>query len=381
MSERSTRSRLVASRWFDVGLAALVTALCIAELAAHGDLGTYPFAPVLLIVLAVPIALRRSHPVAAVGIEAVVLVATPDLLPDSLILVSVVGVSLVVYSCGAHAPRREGAAAVVALMAAMQVRMGFSEFPNVEIAFVTLGPWWVGAQVGRKRRLVRDLADRTAELEAEQDALARLSVRHERARIAHELHDIVAHHLAVIVVQAGAGRMASADGGEQAGERLGAIRQSGEQALAEMARLVDVLHSDRRESGTALGRLRILVDEANAGGVRVGLNPLPPGVRLPAAVEESAYRVVREGLTNAIKHAPGSEVQVKLAARGDELDVEVHNASSGDVSTLAATGSGLGLSGMRERVESLGGTLEAGRGSDGGWRLAAHLPIAAAAER
>jgi signal transduction histidine kinase len=375
MAERSVASRALASSWFDPALAVALTSVALIELFTSPELTNSLRAPILVIVIGATVAVRRSHPVAAAGVQAAAFLATPNFddnfLPDSGAIVA----SIVAYSCGAHAAQRSGLVAVGALAACMQVGMGFSEFPNFEVYFGTLGPWWVGVQVRRRRLLVSELAERTAQLESEQDAFARLSVRRERARIARELHDIVAHHLAVMVVQAGAGRMAPAEQGDRNAERFATVRQSGAHALAEMARLVDILEADRGNGG-APGKLRVLLDEAAAGGVEVGFTPLPSGVRLPTEVEDVAYRVVREGLTNAIKHAPGAAVQVRLATHGDELEIEVRDAGATRASGLAATGSGLGLAGMRERVESLGGSLEAGPGAGGGWRLAVRLPMA-----
>ena len=173
------------------------------------------------------------------------------------------------YSCGAHASLRDGALAVAALIVAMQVGMGFSEFPNVEISFVTVIPFWVGYQVRLRSSLVSRLAQRTRELRQEQDAFARLSVQRERARIARELHDIVAHHLAVIVVQAGAGWMAARAPSQLASERFATIRHAGGQALAEMARLVDLLHADDALEHDPTGRWQQLIDRARAGGLEV----------------------------------------------------------------------------------------------------------------
>jgi signal transduction histidine kinase len=319
--------------------------------------------------------LLRNHPVVAACTGAAVVVVTPQLngaLPG---LAGNVVVCVLAYGCGSHASLREGSLAVVALMVALQVQMGFSEFPNVEIAFTTVGPLWVGHQVRRRSQLVSTLADRSRELEAEQDAFVRLAVRRERARIARELHDIVAHHLAVIVVQAGAGRMARLGSSERAAERLSTIREAGGQALAEMARLVDILHTDDSDKRDAAAKLQLLLDEAKASGLAVRVVPLPLGAELPAEIEDNAYRIVREGLTNAIKHAPGAEVQIRLALRDDKLEVEVHDSGGKRPTPLADTGSGLGLIGMRERVESTEGTLEAGPDPDGGWRLRATLPV------
>jgi signal transduction histidine kinase len=169
--------------------------------------------------------------------------------------------------------------------------------------------------------------------------------------------------------------MAPATQVDRNAERFASIRESGGHALEEMARLVDLLDAASNREGGPFGKLRVLLDEAAAGGVPVRFSPLPAGVRLPPEVEDAAYRVVQEGLTNAIKHAPGAAVRVRLSASAQEVEVEVRNETAATSSALAATGSGLGLAGMRERVESLGGSLEAGPTSGGGWSLSARLPL------
>jgi signal transduction histidine kinase len=199
-------------------------------------------------------------------------------------------------------------------------------------------------------------------------------VRRERARIARELHDIVAHHLAVIVVQAGAGRTASDASAWRAGERFAGIREAGEQALAEMARLIDVLHAD--DDAAEGHSLEVLIERAEAGGLALEVTGLPRDVALPAPVQDAAYRVVQEGLTNALKHASASAVAVRLGVADAALEIDVRNAAGAPPSALARTGAGLGLTGMRERVEALGGTLDAGPDHDGNWRLFARLPLA-----
>ena len=207
-----------------------------------------------------------------------------------------------------------------------EVLIGFPNGVFVPLVFAIIAPWWVGQQLRQRRRMVRELGARSRELEAEEDAFARLSVRRERARIARELHDIVAHHLAVIVIQAGAGRVADPNRMDEAAERFRSVRESGEQALAEMARLVDILHADDAHApGT--DRLQLLLESADANGLDVQVTPLPPGVQLPAEVEDAAYRVVQEGLTNVMKHAPGAEVEVRLGLRGDSFEIVVRNDS------------------------------------------------------
>jgi signal transduction histidine kinase len=169
--------------------------------------------------------------------------------------------------------------------------------------------------------------------------------------------------------------MAAPGPADRAADRFRTIRQSGGQALAEMARLVDILHTDVSEYGGT--RLRMLLDRADAGGLRLRATPLPPYVRLPAEVEDVAYHVVQEGLTNAMKHAPGTEVQVRLTAAAGCLEVEVRNERASVASPLAGTGAGMGLAGMRERVESLAGELTAEPVNSGGFRVQARLPLAA----
>jgi signal transduction histidine kinase len=378
MRESSRFGRLLASRWFDPGLALLLTAAGLVELFARSDLPQSPPWVLAMVALGALIVVRRTHPVPATCAAAVVFLAMPGADNDGLAAAFAV-VSILAYSCGAHAPRRSALPAVGLLAASMQIDAGFADFPNFEIYLGAFIPWWVGSQVATRRRLVAELAERTAQLEAEQDAFARLAVRRERARIARELHDIVAHHLAVIVVQSGAGRMAPAAQGDGVAERFANIRESGEAALAEMARLVDLIEADTHADAGALGNLQVLLDDARAGGVRVGFTPLPAEIELSPEVEEVAYRVVREGLTNAIKHAPGAEVTVRLAVSAEELEVEVRDAGAASPSPLAATGAGLGLTGMRERVESLGGRVEAGPHPDCGWQVCARLPLSARA--
>lgn len=317
----------------------------------------------------------RAHPVpATLALTGIILLA-----PSDGGFASVAGVPVVcalTYSCGAHASLRNGALAVAALIVGMQVSVGFSEFPNVEIAFPTLGPFWVGYQVRTRRSLISRLEQRTRQLHEEHDAFSRLSVQRERARIARELHDIVSHHLAVIVVQAGAGRIAGPGPMHGASERFATIRQSGGQALAEMSRLVDLLHAEDAGTNDAGGKWPLLVDEARAGGIDLRITTLPAGAQLPGDIADNAYRIVREGLTNAIKHAPGAQVSVGLVLRDDDLEINIHDDGAQDEQRLAPTGSGLGLIGIRERVESTGGSLAAGPDPSGGWQLRVVLPVA-----
>jgi signal transduction histidine kinase len=141
-----------------------------------------------------------------------------------------------------------------------------------------------------------------------------------------------------------------------------------------MSRLVDVIHADIGPRRDAAERLRALVGDARTAGLDVDV---AGEARLPAELEEDALRVVQEGLTNAMKHAPGARVEVRLALTDDAVEIDVRDHGGGPPSALARTGAGLGLDGMRERIESLGGSLDAGPCDDGGWRVCARLPAVA----
>jgi signal transduction histidine kinase len=319
-----------------------------------------------------PILLRRNHPVAGAYTASAVIVALSQSDGFSPPVVTYLLPPLLAYSCGAHAPPLKGLLAVAAMAIAIQIHMGFAEAPNLEIVVTTVPLWWGGLEVGRRRRLVQELTQRTRELAAEEEAFVQLSVRRERARIARDLHDIVSHHLAVMVIQAGAGRLAEPWQAGVAGERFATIRDAGVQALTETERLVTMLQADN----TGAPRLAQLLSRARAGGARVVVEP--PDLGLPPQIEAIAYRVVQEALTNAMKHAPDATIDLQVGLDGDELAITVRNETVAKTSAIAFTGSGLGLTGMRERLGALGGSLAAGPDTHGGFCLDARLPVAVA---
>jgi signal transduction histidine kinase len=360
----------------DPVIATLLAAMCLIELLVSSDGSGLALGVVEVLLLCAPLLVLRTRPVAGTCVAAVLMLVVrrvdgfPNFAGDLV-------VCALAYSCGAHASLRNGCLAVGALIVSMQVGMGFSEFPNIEIAFATVGPFWVGYEVRLRTSVVARLARRTRELHEEHEAFAQLSVRRERARIARELHDIVAHHLAVIVIQAGAGRLAGSGNGERTTERFAAIRQSGAEALDEMSRLVDILHADAGGAPNRTERWVALLAEARAAGLDVQITPSLPALAIPGEAADTAYRIVREGLTNAIKHAPGARVSVRLAVAEHTFQLDVADEGGTGAAALAQTGAGLGLLGMRERVEAIGGALQAGPDGDRGWRLTATLPWAA----
>jgi signal transduction histidine kinase len=326
------------------------------------------------VILATPLLMLRRYPAAAAICEAsalVLIAVLTDAQPAPNKAIGSLIVCLLSYFCGARASLRDGTIAVAGLMAASQISIGFSDFPNIEIAFVTLVPLWVGHQVGLRNDLVNRLAVTARELEEEEDAFSQLSIRRERARIARELHDIVAHHLAVVVVQAGAGRMTTTGFDERASGRLATIGAASRQALDDMARLVGLLsHGGQTDIET---RWRDLLTWASAGGLRVTHGKLPPHLRLPAAAEQQAYRVMREALTNAIKYAPGAQVQLNLSINDECVEIDILDSGAAEALALEGTGSGLGLAGIRDRVLAAGGGFKAAPTASG-WHVHATLP-------
>jgi signal transduction histidine kinase len=336
---------------------------------ADGDGEHSPSSVALTLVFGATLLVGRTRPLLGICIAVAVLVVAPgdEHFPPT-VLVPLVPIVLC-YCAGAHAPARWGFVSVVVLALASQLHVGFDDAPNLEIGIVTLTPWWCGSQVRRRRELVRELASRTLELEGEEEAFVRLSVQRERARIARDLHDIVSHHLAVMVIQAGAGRLAEPWNADAAAERSATIRDAGGQALTEADRLVAMLQTER---ATAPHLTELLV-HARAAGARVVVTP--PDLTLEPEIEAIAYRVTQEALTNAMKHAPEAALDVDVSLSARELTITVHNGLVADQSTIADTGSGLGLTGMRERLMALGGSLDAGPDTDGGFRLCARLPV------
>jgi signal transduction histidine kinase len=279
----------------------------------------------------------------------------------------------VAYAVGTSAALTAGLAGAAVMAVGLQATGG--PF-NPLFEMITFGPWLAGRVVLSRRRLAGQIETRNQELAAERVLFAQESVRYERARIARELHDIVAHCVSVIVVQAGAGQRLVAAGREQAAESLDAIVEATRQAETELELLTHHLDGgDGPARSPGLRTIDELARRAAATGLPVhyararGVHELHP----PAS--DAAYRVVQESLTNAMKHAPGAPIDITIREIADHVGVEVTTAApEGGGSGLEHAGSGRGLAGMRERVVSCGGTFTAGRTATGGWRVTALLP-------
>ncbi|MEJ8634822.1 sensor histidine kinase [Streptomyces sp. MS2.AVA.5] len=210
---------------------------------------------------------------------------------------------------------------------------------------------------------------------------AQRTVLEERARIARELHDVVAHHMSLITVQADSAPYRIEGLPDAAREEFGAIAAGARESLTEMRRLLTVLRSEGTESELTpqpgLDRVQQLVEATVRAGVPVELALGVPSDPVPQAVDLSAYRIVQEALANVVRHAPGAPTRVSVTSDGTDLTVLVVNLPAEErTSPLETTGTGHGLVGMRERVRLTGGTLDTGPLPDGGFRVAARLPLA-----
>jgi signal transduction histidine kinase len=248
------------------------------------------------------------------------------------------------------------------------------------VSIISGGVWATGRMVRSRRQLAAALADRNVLLEHEQEARARQAVAEERTRIARELHDVVAHSVSVMVVQAGAERRALGDERQSTREVLEAIEETGRQALTEMRRLLGMLRKDDDELALApqpsMEHLELLVSQVREAGMPVQLELEGEPVPLPPGVDLSAYRIVQEALTNALKHAGPARARVRVRYRHDELELEILDDGPGPLAaTNGADPDGHGLVGMRERVSLFGGDLAAGQRREGGYAVRARLPL------
>jgi signal transduction histidine kinase len=238
--------------------------------------------------------------------------------------------------------------------------------------------WAAGALI--RRPVVRALSaeDRAGQLEQEQAEAARQAVLQERQRIARELHDIIAHSVSVMTVQAGAVRRRLTPDQDREHDSLVAVERTGREALAEMRRLVGLLNEDESTPSYApqpgMQVLETLIDSVRAAGLPVDLHVEGTRRELPAGVDLAAYRVVQEALTNTLKHAGPARAWVRICWREHDLRIEVANDGRN-----TAPSTGHGSAGMRERVRLYGGRLESGPRTEGGYVVRAYVPTGPAA--
>jgi signal transduction histidine kinase len=325
---------------------------------------------------ATALALRRRLPVAATAAFGVVLAALRmsglgNAAQASLEFFAWIPFALS-YSAGAAADLMPGLAATTWLASALLLQnRGFNPF----LIMITAGPWLAGHIVRSRRRLVRQLEARNRELEAERERFARECVRYERAGIARELHDIVAHNLSLIVVQAGAGQRASGTG-NGAAAALHAIAEAADSAQAEMGRLTGLLGQEPPAGDSPrLKALDELVRRTRAAGLNVTARTPLAADRLAPGASQAAYRVIQEALTNAMRHAPGAGVDVTINEAADGVAIRIENGPpNGNGPGPDLRGAGRGLAGLKDRASACGGFLTAGPTSSGGWLVRVEVP-------
>ncbi len=243
--------------------------------------------------------------------------------------------------------------------------------------FVLFLVWYIGRRIRIRGDYLRLLQERAAQLEREQESEARRAVAEERTRIARELHDVVAHQVSLMTVQAGAAKTVAGDDPAGALQAMEAVEQAGRQALGELRHLLGVLRPEAEVDGLgpqpSLADVPGLVEHLREAGLEVALAMDGVQTDLPARVELSTYRIVQEALTNVLKHAgPSARTEVRLSTDNHGVVVEVLDNGHG---ATILPGSGHGIVGMRERVQLLGGSLDAGPRPGGGFQVVAHLPI------
>lgn len=287
---------------------------------------------------------------------------------------------LVVYFVNAFHDPETGERGVNAFFALLIIQV------LVNVAYFS-GAWLFGNRAWAQAREHEALARAHAQIRAQQDRLAEQAVTQERLRIARELHDVVAHHVTAMGVQAGAARVLLDRRPEAAAEHLRGVEDSSRQAVRELQTLVHSLRDDDAAASASTPRLadlEALVAEAaeGAGGQTVELERIGPAPALPDAAELVLYRVAQEGLTNARKHAgPRAHVAVRVRTEPHRVELEVSDDGRGAAAPGARLpGTRMGLRGMRERIDSVGGTLEAGPKDHGGWLVRATVPLATGQE-
>ncbi len=363
----------------DALLAGALATAGLLELAARGAL--VPGEIGLALLMTVPLAWRRRSPLVSTALV-MGAVAAAQRPPTDLHLI-LAAILVVMFSLGTFAYGRvaiAGLAFALVAMATSIALMSAGKSPSdllrdaASVATVVAVPFAVGRVLrGRELRLVES-EERAWRLELERDAKALRAVSEERARIARELHDVVAHGVSVMVIQAGAAAEVLSRDPDSARGALVAIQDTGRQALADLRRMLGLVREGDPiglEPRPGLGQLDPLLGQVRTAGVPVEIEVRGTPRELPAGVDVSAYRIVQEALTNVLKHAGPARARVIVAYGPDAVELEVVDDGRGP-----QNGQGHGLVGMRERVALYGGTLEAGPAGPRGFRVRARLPLA-----
>jgi signal transduction histidine kinase len=390
--------------WFDVLLAGalfLIIPFYLAQVLLNGGAAedvtsTDHVADLVLVLLqVVPLLWRRRHPVIVYAVVAgacglqVLLIDYP--------LASQIAYPIAVYSVARYALPRWGLAALaVGLLGSVLGAhdwlssveaspgepggVGWSTYVSVVLSLATfpVAAWALGALARTRAAYVDSLIQRNEQLRREAEQRAELGATQERARIARDMHDVVAHGLSVIVVQADGARYAAEQDPTLAPKALETVAQTAREALAEMRQLLGLLRDGDAltRPQPRLGDIATLIEEAQAGGATVTATLPGLDATVPEGIALTAFRVVQESLSNVRKHAgPGAAAKVTVTAEDDSLVIEVVDDGRGAAADDSGRQGGLGLIGMGERIAAHNGTLETGPATGGGFRVYAELPL------
>ena len=382
-----------------LGLAVVAAQLLLLSLGVNQG-GPIPFAELnglavaLILLQGLPLTWRRRRPLLVFGVvlaanTAYYAIGFPPSQFDF-------GLPLAVFTVAAERDRRTSLAALAGVLGLLAVQWAARVGPYwaaagwvrvLYLLFFFSAMWAWGRYVRIRRAYAEELAARAERAERDREREAGRAVAAERARIARELHDVIAHHMSVMVIQAGAARRLLDLAPDQARGALAAVEDAGRQGLEAVPGLLRALRTDGRPDGLApqptLAQLDALVAQVRAAGLPVALRVEGTPRPLPAAVDLSAYRVAQEALTNTLKHAGPAQAELTIRYGPDTLEVTAtdtgHRALGGTAGPGAfrsgSDGPGNGLVGMRERVSLFGGELEAGPAPRGGFRVAARFPL------
>jgi signal transduction histidine kinase len=378
-----------APEWIDPVLGVLAAVLAVAVLVS-ADISTLD--PALHRATAVAVAVtavgaagmgwRRRHPVLGLALVAGAAVVVSGSWQFTGVLPYLTMLAL--YAVAAYGTRRE-AVICLAVVAVSFVALHVGGVPDLAVVDVATSvavcaaATAIGDAVRQRRAYQSGLV---AAAEARAEVASQRAVTEERLRIARELHDVVAHSMSLIAVQAGVGAHLLRDDPQSAERALAVIAETSRNALTQTRSVVGLLRStdDPRPAMPGLVSLDALVQGVRETGLEVEVTIEGPQRTLPAMVDLAAYRVVQEALTNAVKHAPHRPVTVRIAYAPAAVHVDVSAAGTEEAVEVAPSAPGFGLVGLRERARSVGGRLDAGPVGHGGFRVSAHLPTGADAE-
>jgi signal transduction histidine kinase len=383
-------SRTVTRTWpldihpIDVAVALGLAALSfLPYVSGAADLGqTGGLTAVLLLLESIPLLVRRRYPVLVLLVIVSATVVQIALLPPGEELLAGLGLLVAIYTVGERLDRTTSlglTALTGAIVAALIIGRG--GLPDalqslIQTELILIVAWLVGDASRIRRLYTESLVEHARLVESEREERTRRAVLEERERIARELHDVVAHHVSVIVIQAGGGLSAIERRPEETRSALESIASTGRQALTEMRRMLGVL-GEGEPSGPmpGLDLLDELIAKVRAAGLPVELSVEGERRRLDPGLELSAYRIVQEALTNSLKHARGGRAQVTVAFEPGALVISVDDERGpGEPPAVEAVHEGRGLMGMRERAAMLRGTIDA-RPTPAGFHVTARLPI------